>query len=220
MSITNRPPPPTSMQNRFGFIPRSTVSGQNGSTFVSRSRSISPTSTISIHSSSSSLASQRAMRNQTVSKSSTNSTVASPLTPPKTLQSTRYRNLPTSKSQTRANLQTPNSTSRLRSRTPSRTSATSPSSSSSVASPTSSSISPSVQTVSTTVKTDVNAIRDRYKNQKRMNFFACHTPISTANGSPMMANADKSPRSENTNNGKPQASSVKSPTPHSKQRVC
>ena len=196
MSITNRPPPPTAMQSRFGFIPRPTAPGAQISTApASRSRSISPTSTISAHSSSSSsLVSQRLMKPPPNSKTTSNRSVPSPSTHnppanPKTVLSPRSRDLSASKATVKSNLQTSTAASRMRSRTPSRTSATS---SSSAASPVSTS---PAHTSTTITKPDLTAVRDRYKAQKRMNFFARRTPISTANGSPMMADALKSPES-------------------------
>ena len=199
MSITNRPPPPIAMQSRFGFIPRPTAPGtQTPAGATSRSRSISPTSTISAHSSSSSsLTSQRLMKTQSSSKTTPNRAVPSPSTHnqpanTKTGLSPRPRDLSASKANGKSNLHTSTAASRMRSRTPSRTSATSPSS---VASPVSASPAP---TSTTSTKPDLNAVRDRYKTQKRMNFFARRTPIVTANGSPMMADALKSPESVTT----------------------
>jgi hypothetical protein len=195
MSITNRAPPPTAMQTRFGFIPRPTAPGlqQNGTTTVtSRSRSISPTSTASANSSSSSLASQRLAKAQATSKQTPNRSVPSSSTTPnntsksKPLVSPRQRDSSVTKLNSKSTLQTPTASSRMRSRTPSRTSAASPSST--VTSPPPPSVLPSTSSSShatATIKTDVNAIRDRYKTQKRMNFFTRHTPISTANGSPI-----------------------------------
>ena len=169
--MTNRAPPPTSMQTRFGFIPRPTSSGlhqYHSSTIASRSRSISPTSTVSVNSSSSS-----SVISQRVKPPSTQ------IVPP----SKATRDPSVSKTNPRSTVQsTTKPTSTIRSRTPSRTSSTTSPTSSTTISPESSS----------TLKTDINAIRDRYRSQKRMNFFARHTPISTANGSPM-PNSIKSP---------------------------
>jgi len=115
------------------------------------------------------------------------------------LTSPRPRDSSISKLNTKSTLQSPTAASRMRSRTPSRTS--------SAASPISSVTSPPPSSVpsSTTVKTDVHAIRDRYKTQKRMNFFTRHTPISTANGSPV-ASSIKSPESSMINKEKQQVS--------------
>jgi len=196
MSVANRPPPSTSTttttvtttvapQNRFGFIPRPLaappgVPSAQSSTFASRSRSISPTSTVSAHSSSSS-----SLRSQRVMKTSTNPAPAALQT--KTPSIPRPRDSSVSKLNPKAPIQPSNQTpSHLRSRTPSRTSATSSASSTSP-----SAVSPAHLSIS--LKTDVNAVRDRYKSQKRMNFFTRRTPISTANGSPMMASPSKSP---------------------------
>ncbi len=195
MSITNRAPPPTTMQTRFGFIPRPTAPGVQEirtSSYVSRSRSISPTSTISVNSSSSSsLVSQRLAKAQTIPKPTPNRSIPSSSTTndtskPRILTSPRARDASLSKSAVKPTLQTSTTASRMRSRTPSRTSTTSPSSS--VTSPLPSSAPTSSSSSSqptTTTKSDLDAIRDRYKIQKRMNFFTRRTPISTANGSPI-----------------------------------
>jgi hypothetical protein len=87
----------------------------------------------------------------------------------------------------------------MRSRTPSGTSSTA-SPTLTLASPppppppSSSSALTSSSNTTTTLKTDVNTIRDRYRTQKRMHFFTRHTPMSTANGSPV-ASSIKSPES-------------------------
>jgi hypothetical protein len=65
-----------------------------------------------------------------------------------------------------------------------------------------------------TTKSDVDAIRDRYKIQKRMNFFTRRTPISTANGSPI-AGSIKSSEPLIMNKEKRQPSSNLSPTNNS-----
>ncbi|CAF3396274.1 unnamed protein product [Rotaria sp. Silwood1] len=230
MSITNRPSPPTTMATRFGFIPRPTAPGLHqaqASTFASRSRSISPTSHISANSSSSSLSSQRLAKAQTISKptsnrsnpssSSTTTTNNNTTSKPKILTSPRQGDSSILKSNVKSTIQAPTATSLMRSRTPSRTSATS--SSSSIASPPHPSSGPlSSQTTATTttttttiIKTDVNAIRDRYRTQKRMNFFTRHTPLSTANGSPV-ANSIQSPKTLVINQENKQSSSSISST--------
>jgi hypothetical protein len=199
ISMTNRPPPPTAMQTRFGYIPRVTAPGPQPirtSTLTSRSRSISPTSTVSANSSSSHV-SQRLTKGQPVSKPPPNPSLPTTTNTSKSkiLTSPRPRDSSLSKSNGKSTLQSPTTASRMRSRTPSRTSST--------ISPTSSVASPpppaSTLPSSTTLKTDVNVIRDRYKTQKRMNFFTRHTPISTANGSPV-ASSTKSPESSSTLN--------------------
>lgn len=224
MSVNNRPQVPMAAQNRFGFIPRPTVPGTQNATLVNRSRSISPTSTMSAHSStSSSAASQRVMKHQTVTKSATNPTVTSPTNPNvKPMTSTRPRDSSLSKIQQRPIVPSTVSNSRLRSRTPSRTSAASLTSYSSAASPiaASSSVSPPVQVNTCSIKTDVNAIRDRYRNQQRMNFFSRHTPISTANGSPMMAGTNKSPGSGSVSQEKQTPSPEKNTHSKISQHVC
>ncbi|CAF3425567.1 unnamed protein product [Rotaria socialis] len=215
MSITNRPPPPTAMQTRFGFIPRPAVPGlqpNRSTTFAARSRSISPTSNFSGNSSSSSsIASQRLAKVQTTSKAipaanlttPTSSTITTNNTSKSTkTRSPRHADSSTSKSNVKSTIQTPTAASRMRSRTPSRTSATS--SSSSIASPPlhpppSSAPSATAAHTTATIKTDVNAIRDRYRKQQRMNFFTRHTPLSTANGSPI-ASSIKSPETLAINN--------------------
>ncbi len=203
MSMTNRAPPPTTMQTRFGFIPRPTAPGSQqyrGTTIASRSRSISPTaSTISANSSSSSShVSQRLTKaaakpppNQSIPSSSTINNTSKT----KTITSARVRDTSISKS----TVQSPTAASRMRSRTPSRTSSTaSPTltlaSSPQPPPPSSSSALTSSSNTTTTLKTDVNTIRDRYRTQKRMHFFTRHTPMSTANGSPV-ASSIKSPES-------------------------
>lgn len=175
ISMTNRAPPPTSMQTRFGFIPRPATSGlhqYHSSTIASRSRSISPTSTVSVNSSSSS-----SITSQRVKPPSTQIVPPSKTTRDPSVSKINPRSTVQSASTTRTT-----TTNTIRSRTPSRTSSTTSPTSSTTISPQSSS----------TLKTDINAIRDRYRSQKRMNFFARHTPISTANGSPV-PNSVKSP---------------------------
>jgi hypothetical protein len=208
MSIRNRAPPPTTMQTRFGFIPRPPAPGTQqaqASTHVVRSRSISPTSTVSANSSSSSsLVSQRLKNNQTTTKPPTTRSLTSASTTnntskPKTLTSPRPRESSISRLNGKSTLQTPTSASRMRSRTPLRTSAASSSATSPQPPPPPpppppSSAPASHTTTTTATKTDVNTIRDRYKTQKRMNFFTSRTPISTANGSPV-ASSIKSPES-------------------------
>lgn len=220
MSITNHPPPPMAMQTRFGFIPRPTAPGLQqirGSTYASRSRSISPTSNGSLNSSSSSVSSQRLATAQTTSKptsatsrsipsNSTNNHTSKPST---TVVSPRQRDASATRTNTKTTFRTTTTASRMRSRTPSRNSIGS--SSSSVASPppppsasitsipitlpSSSSLIPSPSShTTTTTKADVTTIRDRYKTQKRMNFFTRRTPIPTANGSPV-ASSIKQPES-------------------------
>jgi hypothetical protein len=193
MSITNRAPPPTAMQTRFGFIPRPTAPGSQQvgtSKLASRSRSISPTSTVSANSSSSSHASQRlakahAASKQTPARSVPSSATTNSASKSKPQASPRQRDSSVSKLNVKSNLQAPTTASLMRSRTPSRTSTASPSSLSVTSPPPSAPSSSSSSTyAAATIKTDVNAIRDRYKTQKRMNFFTRHTPISTANGSP------------------------------------
>jgi hypothetical protein len=202
LSMTNRAPPPTTMQTRFGFIPRPTAPGlqqHRGSTVASRSRSISPTSTISVNSSSSSsLVSQRLPKaavkspaNQSIPSTSTINNTSKT----KTITSPRIRDTSISKSNMKSTLHSPTAASRMRSRTPSRTSSTaSPTLTLTSPVPPTSAQSSSLSNTTTTLKTDVNAIRDRYRTQKRMNFFIRHTPMSTANGSPV-ASSIKSPES-------------------------
>jgi len=225
--MTNRAPPPITMQTRFGFIPRPTAPGLHQirtSTIASRSRSISPTSTISANSSSSSpLVSQRLTKasktttNQSIPPSITtnpslppSSTTTNNTSKPKTLTSPRQRDTSISKSNVKSTLQSPTASSQMRSRTPSRTSSTA-SPLSYVASPSHSSAPLSSSNTAAALKTDVNTIRDRYKTQKRMNFFTHHTPISTANGSPI-ASSIKSPESLMINKEKKQSSPKPSST--------
>ncbi|CAF3960343.1 unnamed protein product [Rotaria sordida] len=233
MSITNRPPPPTTMQTRFGFIPRPTAPGlpqSRASTYASRSRSISPTSNVSANSSSSSsISSQRLAKAPTISKPTPNRSIPSSTTTTTTtnsntskakiLTSPRHGDSSITKPNVKSNIQAPTAASRMRSRTPSRTSATS--SSSSIASPppppssapSSSSQSATTTTTTTTtiIKTDVNTIRDRYKTQKRMNFFTRRTPLSTANGSPV-ASSISSPETLVINQENKQSSSISKTT--------
>lgn len=207
---TNRAPPPTAMQTRFGFIPRPTAPGTQqyrASTLASRSRSVSPTSTVSANSSSSSSLVSQHLTRETAKISPPHQTIPIPSTTTNTTRSKailspRVRDTSVPKSTIRSTLQSPTASSQMRSRTPSRTS--------SAASPTSSVTSPSPSSSSSnttaTLKTDVNAIRDRYRTQKRMNFFIRHTPIPTANGSPI-ASSTKSPDSSmNNHEKKPPAS--------------
>ncbi|CAM4748288.1 unnamed protein product [Rotaria magnacalcarata] len=185
MSITNRPPPPTAMQTRFGFIPRPAVPGLQSTrptTIAARSRSISPTSNFSVQATSKTIPAT----NLTVATSSTITT--NNTSKPTKTRSPRHTDSSTSKSNVKSTIQAPTAASRMRSRTPSRISATS--SSSSIASPPlhhppSSAPSATAAHTAATIKTDVNAIRDRYRTQQRMNFFTRHTPLSTANGSPI-----------------------------------
>ena len=214
MSITNRPPPPTTMQTRFGFIPRPTgPSAQplQTSTFAARSRSISPTSTMSANSSSSSsIASQRLSKTQTISKATPSRSVpTSATTKPivqglttKLIASPRQRESSLSRVNGSSTLQTSTAASRMRSRTPS--------SSLSVTSPSS-----TTPLYPSTTKADLNAVRDRYKSQQRMNFFSRRTPISTANGSPM-ASSIKSPESLPTAQDQRQPYPIKAPLSDSK----
>lgn len=207
---TNRAPPPTAMQTRFGFIPRPAAPGTQqyrASTLASRSRSVSPTSTVSANSSSSSSLVSQHLTKGTAKNSPPNQSIPVPSTTTntprtKTIVSPRARDTSVPKSTLRSTLQSPTASSQMRSRTPSRTStAASPTSSvTSAPSPSSSS-----SNTTATLKTDVNAIRDRYRTQKRMNFFIRHTPIPTANGSPI-ASSTKSPDSSmNTYEKKPPA---------------
>ncbi|CAF2400429.1 unnamed protein product [Rotaria sp. Silwood2] len=233
MSITNRPPPPTTMQTRFGFIPRPTAPGLHqaqASTYASRSRSISPTSHVSTNSSSSSLSSQRLAKAQIISKAtsnrsnlpSTTTTMTNNTTSkPKTLRSPRQGDSSISKSNVKSSVQAPTAASRMRSRTPSRTSATS--SSSSIASPPPPSSTPSssqttaaaaAAATTTIIKTDVTAIRDRYRTHQRMNFFTRRTPLSAANGSPV-AGSIQSPGTLAINQENKQSSSISSTTNNS-----
>jgi len=216
VSMTHRAPPPITMQTRFGFIPRPTTSGLQQvqiSTLASRGRSVSPTSTASANSSSSSLlVTQRLPKatnptpNQSIPPSSTTNNTSNP----KTLTSPRPRDTSISKSNMKSTVQSPTTASRMRSRTPSQTSsAASPLSY--VASPSNSSAPLSSSNTTAALKTDVNTIRDRYKTQKRMNFFTNHTPISTANGSPI-ASSIKSPESLMINKEKKQSSPKRSST--------
>ena len=209
-SITNRPPPPTTMQTRFGFIPRPTGPGAQHlqtSTFAARSRSISPTSTMSANSSSSSsIASQRLSKTQTISKATpTRSVPTKPVvngSTTKIISSPRQRESSLSRVNGNSTLQTSTAASRMRSRTPS--------SSLSITSPSS-----TAPLYPSTTKADLNAVRDRYKSQQRMNFFSRHTPISTANGSPM-ASSIKSPELLPTEQDKRQPFLIKAPLSDSK----
>jgi hypothetical protein len=158
MSTTNRMP---TSQPRFGFIPRPTapaIQQAQTSSLIARSRSISPASTASANSSSSSSRiSQRGNKNQTIPKPTSNRSVLPPST---------------------TNASKPTISSRLRSNTPSKASTTSPSRSIPPVPPeTTVAASPPPQT---TTKTDMNVIRDRYKTQKRMNFFARPTPMTSS----------------------------------------
>jgi hypothetical protein len=167
MSITNRasvpPPSQTTTQPRLGFIPRPTAPGLQQTqplSVAARSRSISPSSTASANSSTS--ISQRLAKTQTVQKTSSNRSVA--LSSSATSNTAKSKPPPsphnnkdssTSKSSTATN--------RLRSNTTPLTAHPPP-------------VLPS--------KTDVNAIRDRYKTQKRMNFFTRRTPPTNSLKSP------------------------------------
>jgi hypothetical protein len=169
MSITNRAPLPPSSQNatqtRFGFIPRPTVPGlqtAQTSSLVARSRSISPSSTNSANSSSSSV-SQRLTKTQTLSKPTSNR----PVTPSSNATNASKSKLPPSSHNNKdSSTSKSTTTNRIRSNAPSQASATS-----------------TIPPVPPT-KTDVNAIRDRYKTQKRMNFFTRRTPPTNSLKSP------------------------------------
>ena len=164
MSTNNRASLPPSSQNppqtRFGFIPRPTASGLHPvptSSLTERSRSISPSSTNSANSSSSSV-SQRVAKTQTPSKTASNR----PAVPPP--KSSKPKLPPSSHTNKDASKTTPN---RIRS-----------------------SILPQTSTVPPPPppppppKTDVNAVRDRYKTQKRMNFFTRRTSLTNPLKSP------------------------------------
>ena len=233
MSITNRPPPPTSIQTRFGFIPRPIAPGLQQirtSTLASRSRSISPASIVNVNSSSS-LGSHRLTKAQTITKPTPTITANQSIPPssttnnsskPKTLAAPRHRDSSIPRPSAQQTIQASTAASRMRSRTPSRTSTTSSSPSvisslpasapSSSSSPSSSSTTTTTTTASNTtaiVKTDVNVIRDRYNIHKRMNFFTHRTSISTANGSPI-ANSVKMSESLAIKNEKRQSSPITS----------
>jgi hypothetical protein len=166
------------MQSRFGFIPRPNTGVAHMPSLMARSRSISPTSSASVHSSSSSsLNSQRLIKAANIGKSTPQRSSALPSNG-KTPLTSRTRDSSVNKS----NIHASTTASRMRSRTPSRNSGSSPSS-----------LSGSSTQTSTTIKADLNVVRDRYKAQTRMNFFTRRTPVSASNGSPMMANAIKSP---------------------------
>ena len=166
MSITNRAPVPSTSQNpgptRFGFIPRPNTSALHptqGSSITERSRSISPASNNSANSSTSSVT-QRASKTQTVSKPTSNRSVtpSKNASKPKVLPS-KDPPKPTTTRTTTTTTTTTTPTARTRANT-----------------------SPQVPTPPT--KTDVNAIRDRYKTQKRMNFFTRRTPLPNSIKSP------------------------------------
>ena len=169
MSTTNRPPLPPSSQNttqpRFGFIPRpiAPVSQQAlTASLVARSRSISPSSTTSANSATSNV-SQRVTKTPTIPKPLSNR----PVTP-----SSNTTNPPKSKttpsSHTNKDASKTTTTNRLRSNGPLHAVST--------ASPTT--------TPTTTTKSDLNAVRDRYKTQTRMNFFTRRSPLTSSLKSP------------------------------------
>jgi len=172
MSITNRPPLPPSSQNttqtRFGFIPRPTAPGlQQGQvpSLVARSRSISPASTNSANSSTSSV-SQRLGKTPIIPKTTSNRSVTASST---ATNATKSKISPSSNNNKDPSTSKSTVTNRVRSKTLSQAPTTSPST-----------ITPPI----TPTKTDVNAIRDRYKNPKRMNFFTRRTPLTNSLKSP------------------------------------
>ncbi|CAF1580420.1 unnamed protein product [Rotaria sp. Silwood1] len=194
MSITNRASTHVSStqnntQSRFGFIPRPIAPGlqqpQASSSLINRSRSISPSSSSISGNSSSTNASQRLTKNQVIPKatsnrSNTSSSNATHVSKSKTFSSSRNNNnnkeSPTSKLTT---------TNRLHTNIPSPNSTTTPSVS----------ISPVQST-----KTNVNIIRDRYKNQKRMNFYSRRTSMPNSLKNPSVIKEEKNEQIINISN--------------------
>jgi hypothetical protein len=177
MSTTNRAPLPPSGQNntptRFGFIPRPATPGlqqAQASSLAERSRSISPSSTNSVNSSSSSI-SQRLAKTQTLSKPTTSNRSVTPSS--STTNKTKSKLPPSSSNNKDSSTSKSTTTNRIRSSVPSQASTTSSSTSTSTSTPS-----------NPPKKTDVNAIRDRYRTQKRMNFFIRRTPLPNSLKSP------------------------------------
>jgi hypothetical protein len=158
MSITNRASLPPTSQNpaptRFGFIPRSTPPGLQ----TSQGSSLAERSR-SISPSSTNSANSTSSTPQRLAKTQTVSKATSnrSVTPSSNAPNVSKPKLPPSKTTT-----TTTPTNRIRSNTTSQVST------------------PSVLPT----KTDVNAIRDRYKTQKRMNFFTRRTPGTSSLKSP------------------------------------
>ncbi|CAF3232760.1 unnamed protein product [Rotaria socialis] len=180
MSTTNRAPPtstvPNSAQHRPGFIPRPIASGlQQAQTpsLVTRSRSVSPSSTISVNSASTTV-SQRLTKTQTIPKTTTNRSV--PSSSSNINQSSKSKIVSSShntKDSVPSKLTISN---RLRSNAPSQISTASSSLSTPTVPPT---------------KTNVNAIRDRYKSSKRIPFYGRRTSIPNSHRSPSAIKEDK-----------------------------
>ncbi|CAF3591721.1 unnamed protein product [Adineta steineri] len=159
MSLTNRSSGSSSSQPRHGGIPRPIVSGSQQtpvSSFVARSRSISPLSTISANSSSSSLPTQHFTKTETISSRAK-------------ITNTSKSKIPPSSSRINKELTTATTaTNRPRLNTPSR--------------PSNSSALPTTSSFQLT-KADIEAVRDYYKAPKRMSFFT-RRPLNTSSLKP------------------------------------
>lgn len=163
MSANNRPTHPsttttTNNPTRFGFVPRATtpaIQQAQGSSLVERSRSISPSSANSVNASSSTTVSQRLIKPQSANRPVFNRAVNSSTTTTAAAAVAASKPKPSPASQQK---DPPKSTitHRLRSNASSDTSTTS----------------------TPPTKTDVNAIRDRYKTQKRPNFLSRRLPMT------------------------------------------
>ena len=155
MSTTNRTSLPPSSPNRFGFIPRPTVPSLQPTQTQTSSSLIARSRSISPASTNSANSSSSSSLTQRVTKT--------PLIPKPTTNRpiTSKPKLPVTP--TRDNTPSKSTvTNRVRANT-------------------------APQTALTTIlptKTDVNAIRDRYKTQTRMNFFTRRTPLTSSLKSP------------------------------------
>ncbi|CAF1179013.1 unnamed protein product [Rotaria sordida] len=185
MSTTNRAPHASSIQNsthpRFGFIPRPTAPGlqqtqTSSSSCVVRSRSISPSSSSSISANSSSTtSSQRLTKTQTIPKPISNRSITSSSNTNHVLKS---KTIPSSHNNNNNNKDSSKLTitNRFHSNIPSQVST--------------SSVSISPPHIQST-KPNVNVIRDRYKTQKRMNFYTRHSSIPNSLKSPSVIKEEK-----------------------------
>lgn len=184
MSTQNRPSAPSSTTNnghpRTGHIPRPVAPGLQQvqtTTLGTRSRSISPSSTAS-GKSASSTASQRLNKTYTIPKPTSNRPVTAPST--KNTQSSKSKVVPppqSNKNSVPSKLTVKN---RLHGNAPSQISTAS----SSISKPT-------VQPI----QTNVNAIRDRYKAQSRVNFYGKRTTIPNSIKSTSVIKEEKNEQS-------------------------
>ncbi|CAF2097578.1 unnamed protein product [Rotaria magnacalcarata] len=170
-------PVPNSTPHRPGFIPRPiapSLQQVQAPSLATRSRSISPSSTISVNSASTTV-SQRLTKTQTIPKPATNRSV--PSSSSNITQSSKSKMIVPSSRNTKDSVPSKLTISnRLRSNTPSQISTASSSLSTPTVPPT---------------KTNVNIIRDRYKSPKRIPFYGRRTSIPSSHKSPSAIKEDK-----------------------------